>query len=296
MKCVCIGICQMKSICYLLKTSPNFSKKYTEIQVYAVYEITPEEMQRALEEDVSTCDLIISQPISDNYRNTHLFSTKTLKTYAEKYNIPHITMVNSYFTGYDPLPFQPRDPNGNALATDYCFPIASVQTSEYEEFLQKWNDPDLFTVEQLEYNVNRSLKSLEEREAKIFENDYGIDIRISDYIRDNYKHRHLFLTMNHPSNLLMLEVTRRIFERLGIEFDVPAPQKELLGMKCLPPAPAVYQKLGMTFQYPDFVINHRNYNLVDAYNKYKTWLDTRQSEDRERWIREIEELKNKIFV
>lgn len=290
MKCICIGICQMKVMAELLRKSPNFTSIYNEIKSYIVYEITLQEMQRVLDEEIPTGDLVISQPISVGYRGTDLFSNKRTRECALKHNKRYITITNMYFTGYDPVPFQPTNSEGKILAPYLYVPIICMDgliNSDIESAKNAWNDPDAYSKEELERNVEMSLSLLESREANIFDTEYGIDIRISDYIREHFRQDYLFHTHNHPSNILLLEVAKRIFTNVGIEYDIQKPAKELLGHTSIPPALSVYQKLGMSFDYPNFTMNFQVKTLDEVLTKYKSYLVDATEEDRTRWMSSI---------
>ena len=80
MRCLCIGICHIGAISTILRDSPYFTLLYNEILSYTIFSLTEDEMMDILVNIVPTCDLILSQPVSEKYRNNDIFSTLKLKS------------------------------------------------------------------------------------------------------------------------------------------------------------------------------------------------------------------------
>ena len=98
MKCLCIGICQLDAIYKILKDNSIFTSLYTEIFNYTIFTLSVEEMENILNNIVPTCDLILSQPVSENYKNNNIFSTSKLRSKI-KVGAKHLIIPNCYFTG-----------------------------------------------------------------------------------------------------------------------------------------------------------------------------------------------------
>lgn len=288
MKCLCIGICQIVSISEILKKSKLFTSIYDEILCYTIFTITAEEMKDLLENVVPTCDLILSQPVSDNYRGSDLFSTKLLRQ-KKKEGAKHFIISNCYFTGYDPIPFQTVDQDGNTTNVGGIsyYPSVSLTSLLNGNIVQScidWNQLNTYSDEDIQYNYKKSIDELKKRENKVFDNDYGVDIKISDFIETNYQSKYLFHTYNHPTNILLLELTRRIVERLGLVMENVTLDRELLGDNSMPPPFSVYLKSNMTFRYPSFVIANVEYkNTRSAMTQFVNNLKHADPSDFERW-------------
>ncbi len=272
MRCLCLGICHIKGITEILRNTKSFTSIYDDIISHAVYEITPDQMKDILENIAPTADLIISQPISDKYRNVDVFATTTLKRYIKK-DARHIIIPNCYFTGYDPKPYQLRDSsdqtvsvNGISYIPYHC--LNELLAGDITKAVEKWNHPDLIDDLAIKNNYLSTIGELKSREFKIFDTNYGVDITISDFIENNYKEKLLFHTYNHPTNILLFELTKRILIRLGISTsDIGTGiNRELIGDYGIPPVPCLYNKLGMTFKYPKFIIDRKEYTTRDAFD------------------------------
>jgi hypothetical protein len=86
-------------------------------------------MKNILDNILPTCDLILSQPVSDKYRGTDIFSSKVLRE-KKNQNAKHFIVSNCYFTGYDPVPFQTTDLDGGIIKVDgySYFPSVCIES------------------------------------------------------------------------------------------------------------------------------------------------------------------------
>lgn len=270
MKCLCIGICQLAAVVKILKKNPTFTSAYSEILAYEVFNLTVEEMQQLLDEVVPTCDLVISQPVSSSYKGNPIFATSTLRERVRT-GATHLVLPNCYFTGYDPVPFQATDANHGITSSEGIsyFPslcLEQLLRADVKEACITWCDENYYTPTEIKNNYSRSLAELKLREARVFENDFGVDVRISDYIEANYRNLFLFHTYNHPTNLLLFELTRRLLEKLGLPSTgvEEGTTTELLGDVSIPPSLSVYTQSGFSFKYPSFVFFGRSYTTFEA--------------------------------
>lgn len=82
-----------------------------------------------------------------------------------------------------------------------------------EEVLQILSAQDFYRYEDVEKHYNDALKKLDNIEKKC-------DVKIGDYIRKNGKKKVLMYSSTHPKECVMLEITRRIFEKLELDVTV----------------------------------------------------------------------------
>lgn len=264
MRCLCIGICQLGAVVEIMRRSKVFSSKYQDILFYPVFNISVEEMTRLLNDVVPTSDLVISQPVSNTYKGTDVFSSKRLRDACLKHGKAHLIMSNCYFTGYDPVPFQTTNLSGEIITQDGIsyYPSLSLNcllSGDVIDSCKKWCQIDAYTQKELDNNLSLTLTELKSREQKVFDNTFGVDIIISDYVESNFRDLFLFHTYNHPTNLLIMELFRRLMSNLNLPCDNVTLDTELLGDNTIPPAPSVYYGYGCKFKYPKFVINRNEY-------------------------------------
>ena len=86
----------------------------------------------------------------------------------------------------------------------------------YLEAIEDVIKENYLSIDEIEKCVAASFFELERREKHC-------DVIISDYLRKNYRERQLFYSANHPVNMVIEELARRILNYIGInddEFDM----------------------------------------------------------------------------
>ena len=290
----------MKGVFNILKEDPVFSSIYETIEYYPVFAISEEEMKNILNNILPDCDLVLSQPVSDGYKGTNLFSTKTLRA-SIKTGARHLILPNCYFTGYDPVPFQSTNnkheiiSNKEGISYYPSISLKSLLQKDVKQACIDWCNMDVYTEQELKNNYIKSITELKQRESKVFDNDYGTDIVISDYIEANYRSSFLFHTYNHPTNILLVELSRRVMNTLGIpninlgyKLD-----KEILGDVSIPPPPSVYYN-NLIFVYPHFIINNVKYTTLEAMKYFESSLSELSPDLHNQWLACVSYGKSKL--
>ena len=290
MKVIILGICQLVACYQYLQKIESFRSRYNDVSCYTIFTLTASEMARIIKEEVPHADLVLSQPVSAKYQNNPIFSSETLRA-AIKPGALHLIVANCYFTGYDPLPFQTTDKQGSIVSYQgisyfSALSLPSLLEGNILESCRRWCDPQAFTKKQLENNLSATLQELQDRENQVFEFPFGVDIKISDFIRNNFRDTFLFHTYNHPTNVLLEEIVKRICHRLQIPIKPGEllQEKELLGDVSLPPAPAVYRQLNLTFDYPHFIAFGKSYQTKDWMAYTSSLVLNENSEIKEHWL------------
>ena len=172
---------------------------------------------------IKKMDIIIMQPIEDNYRNKAYLST-TYVIYHAKENCKIILLNNIHFDFYY---FDIKTINIKGTLNPYhhlylyeCF--KNGQNGEYftEHFV---NNNNLKTKYELECLANNSLTELNIRydrmllHKKMSPHKNISCIYLNEYLKDNYKKQLLFYTINHPSKLVFQYVSKEIIKLLNIE-------------------------------------------------------------------------------
>jgi len=313
MRCLIIGICQLEAVSKILLQLPAFRALYPETKVYLVFALEAEQMERILREEVPQADLIISQPVSRSYKGNPIFSTGVLRASLRE-GARHLVVSNCYFTGYDPAPFQTTGLDGEtihknrmsyypALALPALLEQSDVFSAHasngkntltleqsYIKAARDWCNPEAYTSEEVEKNAAASLHALREREKRVFEENFPVDVTISDFIEKEWRRQHLFHTYNHPTNALLFELTRRVAAAAGVPWSwdtEEVSQKELLGEATIPPPPSVYLQGGFTFPYPPFVLNGEKETTRGAMRKMADSLRGDEPALRERWLSDV---------
>lgn len=192
---------------------------------------------------VKKSNIIITQPIHDNYRNKDYLSTKYIIN--NKNNDCKIILFNPLYFNYyyfdlnykkinnDEILKTPIDYHYNDMITSYKLNLPIEKYFEYyvDNMYYKNND-DLTKI------ANESLDELDNR-YQIMINEYVnnnsniIPIYITDFIKNNYKETLLFYSMNHPSKYLFHFITHEIIKILNIENTIDYNIDPLDNPKCI---------------------------------------------------------------
>lgn len=79
-----------------------------------------------------------------------------------------------------------------------------------DEIADAINNTDMYKKEDIIKNFEHEMKKLKEREK-------NCDIKISDYIEENYRWKQLFYDPNHPTNDVIKEKAIRVLDILNIK-------------------------------------------------------------------------------
>lgn len=191
---------------------------------------------------VNSCDIIITQPINDNYRNKDYLSTEYVINNAKKeciiiifdscyFNFYYVDLAYIKFNG-DTL-HKPVDYHFNYMVECYKNGVS------VDEYINDYaNNINLKSEDELNLMANTSLKELYDRYVNIVNKykmfDNVIVISCYDFIKHNYKDHLLFYSMNHPTKLLFNyiceQVEQLIAENIMIDYDFDPLVK---GSKCI---------------------------------------------------------------
>ena len=213
------GNCQTGSIKHILNLDEN---KYN---IHNIVCHSTDIKKDNFFEIIIKCDIIITQPISDNYREKDYLNTNFIIKNIKK-DCKLIIFPSCYFTFYYPdLKYFKynnkllREP----LDYHYDFMIQCYKKNiSIENYISNFiNNKNLVSIKELE---NNALESLSKLKNKFFEdtkkyklNDNIIIIPIHNYIEENYKKKLLFYSMNHPTKYLLQYITEIIILNLKIE-------------------------------------------------------------------------------
>ena len=153
---------------------------------------------------IQDADIIITQPISDNYREKPHLSTKYLVE-----NVKPCTKIIVFpsMRGdfYYPDIKRTIDTNGNDLGGHYRNLINYyISGNTSDEFIRDVvNNIDFMTEEEINNYADYVIKSMVTKENEILERFSEISlIRVSDYIKENWRETLLFFTVNHATKFI----------------------------------------------------------------------------------------------
>lgn len=214
------GNCQTSRYEDLLARNQEFSRDYIIVKVPKVcdWSVRSSLMEKWLADDVfwKNIDLYIYQYVQEENRFSKLlFSDRTLVRLRQ--DCQKLRIVNTYFDGYWPQIKKLSIAKRHCLAgaelglighSDKYIEKFAEQGFAFDEILEKIEKIDFFSEQEMKEAIQKSL-------AKIKDKEQECDVKISDYIIDNYDKKQLFYSPNHPIEEVLLEYLNRILTRLG---------------------------------------------------------------------------------
>jgi hypothetical protein len=229
---------------------------------------------------ISICDIIITQPINDNYKDVDYLSTSYIIKH-KKSNCKIIIFDSCHFNFYyvdltckmfnNDILRKPIDYHYNKMIECYN----NNETIDYY-ITHVVNNLDLKTSEELEIIAQNSLEELQNRNIinkdKYNDNDKNIYfIGTYEYVKNNYKDKLLFYSMNHPTKYVIQFICEEIINILQIKNKIDYDVDVLSNPKCI-----LYKCIQKNV---NFNINNLNFltsGLIDVgeitqlyYNTYK---------------------------
>ena len=88
----------------------------------------------------------------------------------------------------------------------------SEMNPDVEKILDRICDENFISQDIIQTAVEKSLNELRDRE-------WNCDVKISDYVLENYLDQQIFFATNHPLPTVIFELARRILKFIGIRSD-----------------------------------------------------------------------------
>jgi len=184
-------------------------------------------------------DIIITQPIDNNYRNVDYLNTSYI---INNTNGIVIIFNSCYFEFYYPDLKYMKHNNiilGQPIDYHYQYMVDCYKRGDtIENYVKNYiNNPDLISKTTLLETATKSIKELRKRDTKIRDefckrsNVYFISI--CDYIEKNYRDKLLFYSMNHPSKYLLQFICENIIILLNIKNSINYTIDPLNTPKCI---------------------------------------------------------------
>ncbi len=265
--------CQSMYISALLRTNSDFNKKYIMCNFPFIQHIAEEKNNGFSEEYMKEIDLFIYQNVSVENVFGRMLATQEyvlplLNRNAIKISIPFV-----YFNGYFPQYIRNRRNDdvrrgeGHTPYGDEKIQTLVEKGTSTEAIVKILNDVDLFSIEELEENVENSLCELRKREEKC-------DVVISDIIENQYKNNYLFYSPSHPTNYCLKFLVQRILKRLCFEnIDISLEglrENDRVEMFIYP---SVKNKLGLTFGKNAFAFNRNVSGLCNIKQYVEKYIE-----------------------
>ncbi len=209
----------MEALAKSLCQQPAFKDVYEHIDVPPIRNVGNYNLD-GVAEKIAQADVIFYQFVGEVGKPPEMSSDNILK--HAKSGAERICMPSMYFDGYFPhvgmmrLAGERIKLQNMRNVHDFFAMAGAVKNIPLDDLLIRVKSPDFYPKSLTLELFSAALEELSKRE-----DDQGVDIRISDFIREHYKDHKLFNQQNHPRGILMNDVIRRIMEYLGLEWHVP---------------------------------------------------------------------------
>lgn len=272
------GNCQITMLRILFNCNELFKKKYFIVAVPEVYDYRTKEDLDILKNMIAWkyCDLLISQRVSRNNRFSPELATEKIESYINK-NTVCVWIPNVYFKGYCPQSIRNKNNVDLDIHLSGKFPLGDKfveqmisEGMKHTEILERICRDNFLEEEYIQNKIDESFLLLEKKELEC-------DVHISDYIKRHYKDRQLFYSENHPCNEVLIELVKRILEKIGLNTEligVPEENMEFtLRGQDIPIYPSVRKYLHLTDEM-DYWANRYYWEFHgDFVEFYRMYLD-----------------------
>lgn len=195
---VCFGNCQAMQICRYLMVYLDSSK----YNVFLFSNYGEAFSSQNTIQAVSNADYIIYQPLNDTYDDLSEANIRTLaKEHAQFVSFPYIYNDGLYSLETDGTKIIGEDIILNLFLNNvYIDDIIAMRARGEIDF-------------RLKEKFQKSLDIMREREKYT-------DIKLADFIQNNYLEVQLFLSHNHPTNILFDELIRQLSDILNFNIKI----------------------------------------------------------------------------
>lgn len=243
---VLYGNCHTTAMAEIMQKCETFLKEYALYPIKPIHLIeSPEYFEHPI---FKCCDVFIHQSIRVQNRYGEAFASEYV-TRLLKDDCKVIAVPNVY---HMPICFFPQ------YSSEKEFALRKRQTIFFRDSVidrlfregrdkgyieKRYGRTDLFGMSEMNAAFDTFIKKLYERE-----NDW--DIKIADFILENYKTEQLFFDPNHPSPFLIKNIVKRLFEYMNIGGQEEIDKLHVSRMDSyeMPICQAVKENFGMRFE------------------------------------------------
>lgn len=212
------GNCQTEVVWRILKPLSKDEK----ITLQHIPCFTTDLSKESFTEMIQRADVIVTQPIAEGYRSKDYLDTKYIleNTRAET---KIILFPSLYCTFYYPDVHPRYQANGAPARVPSSLQYREMfryycEHKTVDEYIHEILDNPDFDCGDLDAVLESNLSDMEKREKEIMKYSNIRDfqfIDIYDYLRENIKKKLLFYTQNHPSKILLQEISCRVCQIVG---------------------------------------------------------------------------------
>lgn len=240
------GNCQLENICRLLNNSKQFRGIYEYIPVKAVHELEKLDL-KIVTKSFKEIDLLLYQAVSPSFKNGPEFASDNIIQYL-KPSCKKILIPSLFFNPYFPDFHEVNIDKYGLLTTSFLCNYQDlnilygfINNISETKLYKIYSNINFYEKPFCQETLSNAFLSMREREAS-----NNVDIKISDFIEQNFKKFKLFNSQNHPKPIIMQYVIDKIIHLLGLEISITATKTLLDGLE-YHIHPSIHKNLELTF-------------------------------------------------
>ncbi len=221
LKKICIsGNCVSGPLYDMLLNHTTLGQKYEIKLLKPVFMVEQQDVE-SIKRDVASCDIFITQPIKgENYKQLGI-DTETLKSLMKK-DSKLLKIPVPYFIGYFPEQFYLHDEKSTLIGE--CEGLAHPYHNRiiFYGYLKHLNAQEVLDILNSETNIKNITKIAEKSLEELKIRDENLDFGLYEFVKENYKNKRLFWTINHPTNCILEYMCNEILKKLSLDenFDI----------------------------------------------------------------------------
>lgn len=241
--------CQGPALIKTLMESASFSSKYEVIKIPPVHTINSGNWAQ-VRAAVIGCDVLVYQVVRESSSRLPGVNSNYIKLLVPK-NALKISFPSIYFDAFTPhIGIINRWESPLKTMHDYFVAYCWYIGLTVEETSIVINHPNLFLKTEVDNIFAQSVDSLQMREER-----GNVDIKVSGFLKKNFKTKYLMHKPNHPGRLVLNFVAEELAKLLHIKLELIIEGPEYLGTVSPKLLPSIKEKLGLDF-----------YGQCDQYN------------------------------
>ena len=250
-KIACVfGYCQSRPLRELMSRHKPFADDYYIIKMPFVQDVNQKIRADGFDETLlKKLDVLVTMNVSRENKYSEKVSTEYMTSkLAKKCRV--VKIPNCYFTAYFPQAYSRNIRETQPFLKTTVNDRLTERDCYAEESLQTGCELSHPTAQEINSNLERTVTELIERERLC-------DVRMSDYILENYKKRRLFYSRSHPSNEVLEEHAKRILTYMGYPCkDIDSKGVYRIDYRKEFIYPETYDVLGLEFRDDSYINRH----------------------------------------
>lgn len=257
---MCYGMCHTIYYKSELSKQKNFAKEYVFVDVPRANFINSKNYMRLYDPQIwSYCDLLICNNLENTVYGDVVSTKSVLNSLSERTRVINVT--NAHFYGLFPQGslYDEKKTDKKLIAEfrwkDKFINKMCAQGLSFEEIY--------FNIQKDDYlDANMVKKYFEACMDNMVAYEKKCDVKIADFVRDNYRTKLLFYSPRHTSEIILREISRRIMLILECEWDEQSKCEVKSDTHEIPVYSTVINALGIN---KDVYLN-RKFNSGDFYD------------------------------